>query len=398
MKTKTLRALTAATGLLLTLTACGTSTSPATDSPTSKDSTTASSPSPGASATAGSAGYLTSVCPSPIKIQLGWYPQPDPYAMVFGLLAPGGKLDTNAASYTSTALADPDQKIEIDGGGPLVSYQQVSSLMYAHPDILLGDVSLDEAISQSKKFSTVGVIAPFEKSPLGLMYNPSAADLSSLQKVKDSNTTVLAVSGQTSIAALVGLGKLNKSQVDSSYNYSPARFVAANGHIAQQAFATEEPYAYENSPFWKKPTKVLLMADQGYPNYQNDFAVTPANLKSKAACLQRLVPLMQQSMVDYFKSPDATNTLISDLSTKLKNPTPVTIGAENFAADVMKSQGLVANAPGSSTFGSFDTSRVQNMVQIVTPVFKGNANFDPAVKPEDLVTNQFLDPSIGFAK
>jgi hypothetical protein len=34
----------------------------------------------------------------------------------------------------------------------------------------------------------------------------------------------------------------------------------------------------------------------------------------------------------------------------------------------------------------------------VTPVFKGKANFDPAVKPEDLVTNKFLDPSIGFAK
>jgi hypothetical protein len=396
MKTKTLHTLIAATGLLLTATACGTaSTSSATDS---TSATNSASSSPATAATVGSAGYLTSVCPSTIKIQLGWYPQPDPYAMVFGLLAPGGKLDTNAASYTGTALADPDQKIEIDGGGPLVSYQQVSSLMYAHPDILLGDVSLDEAISQSKKFPTVGVIAPFEKSPLGLMYNPSAADLSSLQKVKDSNTTVLAVSGQTSIAALVGLGKLNKSQVDSSYNYSPARFVTANGDIAQQAFATEEPYTYENSSFWKKPTKVLLLDDQGYPNYQNDFAVTPANLKSKAACLQRLVPLMQQSMVDYFKSPDAANTLISDLSTKLKNPTPVTIGAENFADDVMKSQGLVANAPGSSTFGSFDTSRVQHMVQIVTPVFKGNANFDPAVKPEDLVTNKFLDPSIGFAK
>lgn len=398
MKTKTLGALTAATGLLLTVAACSTSASPAAGSPASAGATTASSSSPGASATVGSAGYLTSVCPSTIKIQLGWYPQPDPYAMVFGLLAPGGTLDTNAASYTGTALADPDQKIEIDGGGPLVSYQQVSSLLYAHPDILLGDVSLDEAISQSKKFPTIGVIAPFEKSPLGLMYNPSAVGLSSLQQVKDSNTTVLAVSGETSIAALVGLGKLSKSQVDSSYNYSPARFVAANGDIAQQAFATEEPYTYENSAFWKKPTKVLLLADQGYPNYQNDFAVTPANLQSKAACLKRLVPLMQQSMVDYFKSPNATNTLISDLSTRLKNPTPVTIGAENFADQVMRSQGLVANAPESSTFGLFDTSRVQDMVQIVSPVFKDSANFDPAVKPADLVTNEFLNPSIGFAK
>ncbi|MFI5957401.1 hypothetical protein [Cryptosporangium sp. NPDC051539] len=382
MKIKHIQALALAVGLVLVTAGCGGSDS----SSTSSGTTTAT----------GTPGRLTSVCPSTIKIQLGWYPQPDPYAMVFGLLAPNGKLDSKAASYTSTALADPGQKIEIIGGGPLVSYQQVSSLMYTDPDILLGDVSLDEAIAQAKKFPTVGVVAPFEKSPLGLMYNPDAVSFTSLQDVKDSRTTVLAAAGQTSIAALVGLGKLDKSQIDSSYKYSPAQFVAANGKIAQQAFATEEPYAYEHSSFWKKPVDVLLLADQGYPNYQNDFAVTPANLTSKAACLTKLVPLMQQSMVDYFKSPDAVNTVIADLSAQLKNPTPVTIGSEKFAADVMSSKGLVANSTGSSTFGLFDSARVQDMVKTVTPVFKGTANFDPAVKPETLFTNKFLDPSIGF--
>jgi hypothetical protein len=384
MKNRSIRALAVAFGLVLAAAGCGGA---------SDDSSSSASAAP-----TGKAGSLTSVCPSTIKIQLGWYPQPDPYAMVFGLLAPNGKLDTDKASYTSTALADPDQKIEIIGGGPLVSYQQVSSLMYTDPDILLGDVSLDEAIAQAKKFPTVGVIAPFEKSPLGLMYNPDAVSFKSLADVKNSKTTVLAASGQTSIAALVGLGKLDKGQVDSSYKYSPAQFVAANGKIAQQAFATEEPYAYEHSAFWKKHVDVLLLADQGYPNYQNDFAATPENLKSKAACLKRLVPLMQQSMIDYFKSPAAVNTLIADLSAKLKNPTPVTIGSEEFAAEAMRSRGLVANAKGSSTFGQFDSARVQNMVGIVTPVFKATANFDPNVKPDALFTNKFLDPAIGFAQ
>ena len=182
----------------------------------------------------GSAGYLTSVCPATIKIQTGWYPQPDPYAMVYGLLAPGGKLDTSAASYTSTATADPDQKIEIIGGGPLVSYQQVSSLLYTHSDILLGDVSMDEAIAAIEEVPDSRRHRAFREVPLGLMYNPAVANYSSLQDIKDSKATVLAASGQTSIAALVGLGKLNKSQIDSSYTYSPAQFVAANGKIAQQ--------------------------------------------------------------------------------------------------------------------------------------------------------------------
>jgi hypothetical protein len=395
MKIKTLSGLAAA-AVLLTIAACGSSDSSSTSSATTAGSTPSSSTT--ASSKVGSRGYLTSVCPSTIKIQLGWYPQPDPYAMAFGLMAPGGSLDTKSASYTSTAVADPDQKIQIVGGGPLVSYQQVTSLLYAHPDILLGDVSLDEAIAQSKKFPTVGVIAPFEKSPFGLMYNPGAVDLSSLEQVKSTNTTVLAVSGQSSIQALVGLGKLNRKQVDYSYNFSPARFVSANGKIAQQAFATEEPYTYAHSSFWNKPVNVLLLADQGYPNYQNDFAVTPANRTAHAACLQRLVPLMQRSMVDYFANPGPANELISKLSTQIKNPTPVTVASEEFADQAMTSRGLVANSAGSSTFGRFDGARVQRLIEVLTPVVKGEANFDAAVKPDDLFTNEFLDSSIGFAQ
>ncbi|CAN5480292.1 nitrate ABC transporter substrate-binding protein [soil metagenome] len=401
MRITHLHTLTAGLALVLATAACGSDSSSDDDAgapettAASTDTTTGTSTGTDA---AGTAGYLTSVCPATIKIQLGWYPQPDPYAMVYGLLAPDGELDSEAASYTSSALADPDQKIEVIGGGPLVGYQQVSALLYTDSDILLGDVALDEAIAQSKTFPTVGVLAPFEKSPLGLMYNPDAVTLDSLEDVKESGTTVLAAAGQTSIAALVGLGKLDESQVDSSYTYSPAQFVAADGDIAQQAFATQEPYTYENAPFWGKATGVLLLADQGYPNYQNAMVVTPENLEANGACLERLVPLMQQSMVDYFASPDATDTLIADLSDQLKNPTPVTVESEQFAHDVMSEDGLVANSAGTSTFGLFDSTRVQDVIDVVSPVFEGSANFDPEVDPEALFTNDFLDPAIGFAQ
>jgi hypothetical protein len=389
MKTTHARSLPVALGLLLVIAGC---------SGDSSGDTADSSDGVAAPSSSASSGLLTEVCPETIKIQLGWYPQPDPYAMVYGLLAPGGRLDAEAASYTSTALADPGQRIEVIGGGPLVGYQQVSSLLYADPDILLGDVALDESIAQSETFPTVGVIAPFEKSPLGLMYNPDAVTFDSLKDVKDSNTTVLAASGQTSIAALVGLGELDKDQIDSSYTYSPAQFVAENGKIAQQAFATQEPYAYENSPFWNKPVDVLLLADQGYPNYQNALVATPQNLESKAACLEQLVPLLQQSMVDYFDDPTTTDELIADLSDQLKNPTPVTVESEQFAAQVMSEDGLVANAESTTTFGMYDAARVQEVIDAVRPVFEGSANFDPEVAPEALFTNDFLDPAIGFAQ
>jgi hypothetical protein len=69
-----------------------------------------------------------------------------------------------------------------------------------------------------------------------------------------------------------------------------------------------------------------------------------------------------------------------------------------FATDTMRSEGLVGNTAGSDTFGSFDMDRVEQLVGIVAPLFEGEANFDPSVTPERLATNQFIDPSIGFAK
>jgi hypothetical protein len=254
---------------------------------------------------------------------------------------------------------------------------------------------LDQAISAFKKFPTVGVIAPFQQSPLALMFNPKVEDFKNLAAIKKSGVTVLVTPSSTWAEALVEHGYLNKSQVDYTFNDSPARFIAANGKIAQQAYATEDPYSYENSSFWGKSVGVVTTNAQ-YPDYQNDFAVTPANLKSKAACLSKLVPLLQSSMIKYFAHPGPTNKLISSLATTLKDPSPVTVGAANFATRIMKTDGLVANEPGTSTFGGFSMARVKKMIGIEAPVFAGEANFDPTVTSSQLATNKFIDPKIGF--
>lgn len=69
-----------------------------------------------------------------------------------------------------------------------------------------------------------------------------------------------------------------------------------------------------------------------------------------------------------------------------------------FADEVMRDRGLVANGSGTSTFGTFDGARVQEMIDIVTPVFDGTENFEPSITAGDLFTNEFIDESIGFAQ
>ena len=106
---------------------------------------------------------------------------------------------------------------------------------------------------------------------------------------------MLAFSGASYIDVLVGKGALNMSQVDESYTGDPSRFVAADGNIVSQGFVTAEPYLYENEvPDWKKPVKFLLL-DNDVPIYQDDMAIRTDKLDANRACLQKLVPLMQQS-------------------------------------------------------------------------------------------------------
>jgi hypothetical protein len=50
----------------------------------------------------------------------------------------------------------------------------------------------------------------------------------------------------------------------------------------------------------------------------------------------------------------------------------------------------------SYALGNFDTARVQRMIDIVGPIFTARRQPPTAgLKPEDVATSEFIDPSIG---
>jgi hypothetical protein len=66
----------------------------------------------------------------------------------------------------------------------------------------------------------------------------------------------------------------------------------------QQGFLTNEPFAYENElPAWNKKVAWLLVADAGYPVYPETLTIRPDHERANAACLKRLVPIIQRSAV-----------------------------------------------------------------------------------------------------
>ncbi len=289
--------------------------------------TTATAGATGATTTAGSSSAATDVslagvCPATVVVQTDWNPEADHFAY-YELAAPDGTVDTNKKTYTSELLAhggkDTGVKIQIRSGGPAVGSQLDSALLYEDQSILLGFVQTDEAIQLSQSQPTVAIVASRLNSPTIIMWDPAShPNDKTIADLGKDGTQVLYFNGAPFMDYLTGSGILKKSQTDGSYKGQPARFVAANGAVAQQGFATAEPYEYEHEiAQWMKPVTYQLVSATGYAPYPA-IATRPENITKYAACFKKLVPIIQQGIVDYAADPAAANALIVKLVTRVQ--------------------------------------------------------------------------------
>jgi len=351
-----------------------------------------------AAAPAGDAVNLAGVCPNPIVIQTDWDPESE-YGVYYHLLGPSPKVDTKKKLVSGSLVAggkDTGVRLEVRTGGPSIGFEPVSSQMYKDPAITLGQVSTDEAIRFSAKQATLAVVAPMEVSPFMIMWDPQAyPQFNTIADIGKTDTKVLYFEGDTYMAYLTGTGVLKKSQVDGSYDGKPGNFVAADGKVAQAGFATSEPYIYEHEVRqWGKPVKYALVNEAGYPFYPQALSIRAADKGKLAPCLKKLVPIVQRAQVDYLANPAETNKLVLDLVKQYNTGWVYTEGLANYAIDKMRSD-FVKNG-SDQTLGNFDNARLQRMIEIVTPIFTAqNQPPKSGLKPEDIATNEFIDPSIG---
>lgn len=353
--------------------------------------------SPGAGSTAMSS-YTTplkGVCPDTVVVQTSWWPQPDD-GYAYQLLGPNPTIDKDNNRVVGP-LGSTGVNLQIRAGGPAVGFQQVSSLLALDDSILLGSIGTDDAVQNSSKAPTVAVFAPYEKSPLALLWGDPAWNFTSVADIGRSGETVLVPEGFAWPDVFEREGLLNKSQIDTSYQGTPDRFVVADGKIVQVGYATNEPYQLEHDvKAWGKPVEYLLLYNE-YPVYQSALSIRQDKLAANRACLAKLVPLFQQAQRDYMTSPDPTNRLLLDildtLDTAGYGQSPSLIADANAKQTEL---GLVANG-SDGVLGSFDTTRVQKLIGRLVPVFeaKGTAP-KPGLTPTDLVTNEFLDTSISL--
>ena len=341
---------------------------------------------------------LKGVCPDPIVVQTDWFPETE-YGVYYHMLGPNPKVDTKRKLVRGPLVVEGQEtgvQLEVRSGGPATDFKLVSEQMYTDKSITLGQVNTDEAIRFASNQPTLAVAAPMEISPFMIMWDPETyPGFNIIADIGQTNAKVLYFKGDTYMEYLIGSGILRKGQIDDSYDGSPTKFVAGKGATTQAGFATSEPYIYSNDlPEWNKPLNYALVNDTGYPFYPQALAIRAADKQKLAPCLEKLVPIVQRAQVDFLANPDKTNAFIIRTVKAYNTFWTYTPGLAEYAIDKMR-QDFVNNGT-DRTIGNFEVGRIQRLIDIVTPILVGQRQpTRPGLQPQDLYTNEFIDPNIG---
>jgi hypothetical protein len=338
---------------------------------------------------------LASVCPETITIQTDWFPEAEHGALYQMIDSANATIDADVKTVTGPLVAGGQAtgvNLQVRTGGPAVGFQQVVSLMAQDEAITFGYVATDEAIENYADNPTTAFVAPLEINPQIIMWDPATyPGVETIADLKAEGVTIRYFETGAYMQFLLSDGQVEESQLDGSYDGGPSVFIAEGGKIAQQGFASAEPYNYENVfADWGKPVKFELIHDAGWQTYAGPLAVLDSKKDELAACMAAFTPIVQQATVDYINDPATTNTLIVKAVNEFNDFWTYDEALGAASVELQKELGLVGNGP-DSTLGNFDEARLEGFIAIAGPVF-GTEGLTPA----KLMTNEYIDESIGL--
>ena len=339
---------------------------------------------------------LAGVCPDPVVMQLDWEPESE-HGALYQLVGDGYTIDTSTKRVRGPLIAsgeDTGVDVEIRIGGNAVGFQQTGSLMYQDEDIFLGMIRLVEGMEFHEDLPVVGVFAMMEKSPFSVYWDPETyPNVENVADLKEEGVVIMLGRPDSFQDYWLARGIMDESQMDLSDMAKPAAFVGRDGEWAEAGFATAEPFLYEfEVPEWGRPVKVQLIHDTGWEEYFQTMAVRAADLETEADCLERLVPIMQQSMADYYADPGPTNDLIIELVDAYETGWIYTLPGAEYSHAKQLELGIISNGD-NAYIGDFDPDRVAGLLVLVEEVTEIDVS---GLSATDVYTNRFIDESIGL--
>lgn len=354
----------------------------------------------GAAAEAGQPDLIRAGCPTDIRIATDAAP-----SVAWGFLY--GLLDADETRVRGDAVIGP---LVIDGEATGVTLtiltgdprdgDRANVALHEDEELLLGAVDTDVAILDAVRYPTVGVFAPLERDPRLIYWDAEAyAGLRNVESISGRLTpdgTALApvalVPGDPFTGYAIGMGWLKEEQRVTDAELTVAAFVAANGVRMQSGDDLVDPYflaAPEGSP---RDVTSQVLSDIGYDR-DTLLAARPQSLVRHADCLHVLVPELQRALADYLDDPAATNELLVEVAADLGHP-------EYDAAFVAWAferlvDGRYAGEGSDGTIGDVDLGHVRTLFGNVVGEWRDAGIDVPDVAAEDIVTNVFIDRSIG---
>jgi hypothetical protein len=348
-------------------------------------------------AASGGEGSLAADCPANIVIQTDWFPQSE-HGALYQMVGADYTVDTEKktvkGSLIDSAGISTGVTIEVRTGGPAIGFSPVSTTMATDTSITMGYVSTDDAAFNFETVKTLAVVAPLEINPQIIMWDPETyPDVKGIADLGEAGITLNVFAGGSFLDVFVAEGVVSQDQIDPSYDGSPARFISEGGKVAQQGFASAEPYQYKNEfADWGKDVAYELVHDAGFEIYAAPLAIRAEEKEALSACLTKFVPIVQQAAIDFINDGARANAIIIDAVAKFADFWVYGEGVAAYSTETMKALGLVGNGP-DSTLGNFDFDRANKVLdQMRTAGLKVSAD----LKAEDIYTNEFIDSDIGL--
>ncbi|MBM3799175.1 MAG: ABC transporter substrate-binding protein [Actinobacteria bacterium] len=351
----------------------------------------------GSSGASGGEGVLSGVCPETISIQTDWFPESE-HGALYQMVGDDYTVDTEKKIVSGSLIGsegkDTGVTIEVRTGGPAIGFQPVSATMAADESITIGYASTDDQAFSYDEIPLLSVVAPLEINPQIIMWDPETyPDVKTIADLGSQGITMNVFAGGTYLEVFKAEGVVSEDQIDPSYDGAPTRFISEGGKIAQQGFASAEPWQYKNEfAEWGKDVAYQLIHDAGFEIYAASLAIRQADKEELSDCLKLLVPIVQQAAIDFVNDPARTNKIIIDAVEKYADFWVYGEGVAAYSVETQMKLGLVGNGP-DKTLGNFDFDRANKVLQQMK-----DAGLDvPAdLEAEDMYTNEFINSDIGL--
>lgn len=344
---------------------------------------------------AGGEGALAEICPSPLVVQTDWWAESE-HGALYELVGDDYTVDVENKIVTGPMVLGGESlgiDFEVRSGGPSIGFAAPRVQMYTDDSIHLGYTTTDSQSTAWEELPLVSVIAPLEINPQIVMWDADTyPDIETIADVGKAGIEINLFGTGGFPEAFVAQGIWTEDQLNPSYDGTPARFIA-EGDIAQQGFASAEPFNYEFvfKDYGKAP-KFELLHDAGWQVYSQSIGVKPSDMEELRPCLEKFVPILQQAVVDFANSPDRANKIIVDAVDQFDADWVYSAELAEWSVQKQMELGLVGNGP-DGTVGNMEASRIQ---AILDAQREAGIEIPEDLTAEDMFTNEFIDTSIGL--